>query len=170
MAWTFLYDSELDSATAIPPRSVLIMRGHEDRVWAVAFSADGKCLATGGVDTSVRLWDLSGPLESGADDGACCGGEASPCALGDPWPALSPAAAATCVGVLDGKAGRVRCLSFSCNRRHLASGSDEGAVKVCTLHCLCQFQQLWLNFNLAIQCEWFAMLNTGLHYNHPSSR
>jgi WD40 repeat protein/serine/threonine protein kinase len=49
-------------ARAPLPRIVQNLRGHEDDVTCLAFTPDGRCLASGSVDRTVRIWDP----ESGA--------------------------------------------------------------------------------------------------------
>jgi WD40 repeat protein/tRNA A-37 threonylcarbamoyl transferase component Bud32 len=49
----------------LAPRS-LILKGHQDRVWCVAYRADGKMLASAGRDHTIRIWevDLTGKQPS----------------------------------------------------------------------------------------------------------
>ena len=34
----------------------MVLRGHENWVWSVAFSPDGETLASGSADQTIRLW------------------------------------------------------------------------------------------------------------------
>jgi len=42
-----------------------VLRGHENIVFAVGISPDGRWLVTGRWDGTARLWDLKGPRPSG---------------------------------------------------------------------------------------------------------
>jgi WD40 repeat protein len=35
------------------------LKGHTDAVWSVAFSPDGKRIASGSVDKTIKGWDVS---------------------------------------------------------------------------------------------------------------
>ncbi|MEU6033884.1 hypothetical protein ABZ801_00585 [Actinomadura sp. NPDC047616] len=77
------------------------LTGHTQAVYAVAYSPDGRTLATGGVDTTIRLWDTSDP--------------ARPRPLGPP---------------LTGHSSSVNWLQFSPDGRTLASAGRDRTARL----------------------------------------
>ena len=104
-------------------RCIARLLGHEDRIWAMAFSPDGTRLVTGGVDTSIRVWDISGSFSHLA---LCSAIPSSPTAPTNNHPVQDVVPDVT----LAGDAGRVRTLAFSTDGRRLAMGTYDGIIKV----------------------------------------
>lgn len=89
-----------DDDPGAAPIHLARMDAHRDRIRAVAFSADGRLLATGGDDDTMRLWDVRHP------------------------DLPEPAGALTRVG------HRVTSLAFSPRNDPLAVGSSDGRMRV----------------------------------------
>jgi WD40 repeat protein len=87
------------SDPAHPRRLGSPLRGHTDRVWSVAFTGDGRTLATGSGDRTVILWDVADP--------------AVPRPLGSP---------------LRGHTDAVWSVAFTGDGRTLATGSTDKTV------------------------------------------
>ncbi|MGB0383595.1 MAG: CHAT domain-containing protein [Ardenticatenaceae bacterium] len=83
------------------------LRGHADYVYAVAFSPDGEQLASGSLDWVVRLWNLPKGDQAGSSK-------------------MTSAAPIS----LDHDQQKVWSVAFSADGKHMASGSDDGQVRL----------------------------------------
>jgi WD40 repeat protein len=96
-AGTALESDRQPSDIAIEP---LELPGHAQQIASVAFSSDGRWLATGSRDQTIQLWDLSTMADTGPGSGKSAGGPI----------------------VIRGHEGPVTSLAFSPDGHWLASG------------------------------------------------
>jgi WD40 repeat protein/predicted Ser/Thr protein kinase len=116
----------LDPADHHPPRS---LNGHRKDVTCLAFSPDGRLLATGGADGSVRLWEIATGRQQtclwkhqGEVSGLAFAPDGKTLASGANEVILWDVAEGQALLVLRGNTGPVHALAFSPDGEVLAAG------------------------------------------------
>ncbi|KIN96301.1 hypothetical protein M404DRAFT_1006811 [Pisolithus tinctorius Marx 270] len=117
------------------------LQGHDDQVWSVAFSPDGKRIVSGSRDKTVRIWDaergvqIGGPL-LGHDDqvwsvGFSPDGKRVVSGSQDKTVRIWDVEQGMQIGsLIHGCCGSVFSVAFSPDNKKIALGSDDSTVRV----------------------------------------
>jgi WD40 repeat protein len=124
----------------------LLLKGHTNSLRALAFTPDGKTLATAGVDGDVKVWDLAAGKEQAGFRrnpfviralAVSADGRLLAAAGGDRFVLDAPGAVRILdpgtgqqTARLEGHAGMVMCAAFTSDGKTLATGSTDGTAKL----------------------------------------
>ncbi|KAJ7366031.1 hypothetical protein DFH08DRAFT_679026, partial [Mycena albidolilacea] len=114
------------------PGLLKVLHGHTDSLWSVVFSPDGKQIASGSSDKTLRVWDS----ETGTE-------------VWDPMTSKMFA-------VFEGHTESVNSVAFSSNSKQIASGSDDNTVRVWDMKTQAQVAGPFNGHSSAIICVAFS--------------